>query len=107
MKPPDVARRELVLQWLEKAASDLEAAEQLGQRPLRFSRPFCTSATGLIQRGLILSFRWEFKSLSLLEIRLAELYVQAQAVNPYRAAVLIVSRINHILQIVARKEPVQ
>jgi hypothetical protein len=36
MKPPDVARRNLVLQWLEKAASDLGAAEQLGEQGGRF-----------------------------------------------------------------------
>ena len=29
MKPPDVALRELVLQWLDKAAADFDAAEQL------------------------------------------------------------------------------
>jgi hypothetical protein len=29
MKPPDVARRGLVLQWLDKAAADFDAAEQL------------------------------------------------------------------------------
>jgi hypothetical protein len=33
MKPPDVALRELVLQWLDKAASDFEAAEELCRPP--------------------------------------------------------------------------
>lgn len=32
MKPPEAALRELVLQWLEKAAADLDAAEQLYTR---------------------------------------------------------------------------
>ena len=36
MKPPDVARRELVLQWLDKAASDFDAAEQLCLQGDRF-----------------------------------------------------------------------
>ena len=36
MKPPNVARRELVLQWLDKAASDLDAAEQLCAQGGRF-----------------------------------------------------------------------
>jgi hypothetical protein len=36
MKPPDAARRDLVLQWLKKAASGLEAAEQLGEHGRRF-----------------------------------------------------------------------
>jgi HEPN domain-containing protein len=36
MKPPDVARRELVLQWLDKAAADFEAAEQLCAQGGRF-----------------------------------------------------------------------
>jgi hypothetical protein len=29
MKPPEAALRELVLQWLDKAAADLDAAERL------------------------------------------------------------------------------
>jgi hypothetical protein len=33
MKPPDVARRELVLQWLDKAAVDFDAAEQPRRPP--------------------------------------------------------------------------
>ena len=36
MKPPDVALRELVLQWLDKAAADLDAAEQLCAQEGRF-----------------------------------------------------------------------
>jgi len=36
MKPPDVARRELVLQWLDKAAADFDAAEQLCAQGDRF-----------------------------------------------------------------------
>jgi hypothetical protein len=28
MKPPDVALRELVLQWLDKAAADFDAVER-------------------------------------------------------------------------------
>jgi hypothetical protein len=36
MKPPDVVRFELVRQWLEKAASNLEAAEQLSAQAGRF-----------------------------------------------------------------------
>jgi HEPN domain-containing protein len=36
MKLPDVAIRELVLQWLEKAAADLDAAEQLCTQGGRF-----------------------------------------------------------------------
>jgi HEPN domain-containing protein len=36
MKPPDVALRELVLQWLDKAAADFDAAEQLSTQSGRF-----------------------------------------------------------------------
>jgi hypothetical protein len=36
MKPPEVTLRELVLQWIEKAAADLEAAEQLCAQGGRF-----------------------------------------------------------------------
>jgi HEPN domain-containing protein len=36
MKPPDVALRGLVLQWIDRAAKDLDAAEHLGQQPDRF-----------------------------------------------------------------------
>ena len=36
MKPPDVALRELVLQWLDKAAADFDAAEQLSAQGGRF-----------------------------------------------------------------------
>ena len=36
MKPPDVARRDMVFQWLKKAASDLDAAENLGEAGGRF-----------------------------------------------------------------------
>ena len=36
MKPPDVALRGLVLQWIDRAARDLDAAEQLGRQPDRF-----------------------------------------------------------------------
>jgi HEPN domain-containing protein len=36
MKPPEAALRELVLQWLEKAAADFDAAEQLRSQGGRF-----------------------------------------------------------------------
>jgi HEPN domain-containing protein len=36
MKPPDAALRELVLQWLDKAAADFDAAEQLSTQGGRF-----------------------------------------------------------------------
>jgi HEPN domain-containing protein len=36
MKPPDVALRELVLQWLDKAAADLDVAEELCTQGDRF-----------------------------------------------------------------------
>ena len=36
MKPLDAALHELVLQWLEKAAADLGAAEQLSAEPCAF-----------------------------------------------------------------------
>jgi HEPN domain-containing protein len=36
MKPPEVALRDLVVQWLDKAAADLEAAEHLSGQAHRF-----------------------------------------------------------------------
>ena len=36
MKPPDVAIRSLVLQWIDRAARDLDAAEHLSRQPDRF-----------------------------------------------------------------------
>ena len=36
MKPPDAALRELVLQWLDKAAADFAAAEHLSSHDGRF-----------------------------------------------------------------------
>jgi len=36
MKPPDAALRELVRQWLDKAAADFDAAEQLSTQGGRF-----------------------------------------------------------------------
>ena len=36
MKPPDVALRELVLRWLDKANADFDAAGQLCAQPGRF-----------------------------------------------------------------------
>jgi HEPN domain-containing protein len=36
MKPPEAALRELVRQWLDKAAEDLDAAEQLSGQGSRF-----------------------------------------------------------------------
>jgi hypothetical protein len=36
MKPPDVALRELVLQWLDKAGANLDAVEQLCAQEGRF-----------------------------------------------------------------------
>jgi HEPN domain-containing protein len=36
MKPPEAALRQLVRQWLDKAAADFEAAEQLSAQGGRF-----------------------------------------------------------------------
>ena len=36
MKPPEVALRGLVLQWIDRADKDLDAAEHLGRQPDRF-----------------------------------------------------------------------
>jgi len=36
MKPPDAALRELVQQWLDKAAADFDAAKQLSTQGGRF-----------------------------------------------------------------------
>jgi HEPN domain-containing protein len=63
MKPPDVARRDLVLQWLKKAASDLEAAEQLGKHGGRFGEIVafhCQQAAEKYLKALLVRHQVEF-----------------------------------------------
>jgi HEPN domain-containing protein len=63
MKPPDAARRELVLQWLDKAAADLDAAEQLSTRAARFRAIVvfhCQQAAEKYLKALLVRHQIEF-----------------------------------------------
>jgi HEPN domain-containing protein len=63
MKPPDVAWRNLVLQWLKKAASDLGAAEQLGEHGGRFREIVafhCQQAAEKYLKALLVRHQIEF-----------------------------------------------
>jgi HEPN domain-containing protein len=63
MKPPDVVRFELVRQWLEKAASDLEAAEQLSAQAGRLREIIafhCQQAAEKYLKALLVRRQVEF-----------------------------------------------
>jgi HEPN domain-containing protein len=63
MKLPDVALRELVLQWLEKAAADLDAAEQLCTQGGRFREIIafhCQQAAEKYLKALLVRHQIEF-----------------------------------------------
>jgi HEPN domain-containing protein len=62
MKPPDVALRDLVLQWLEKAAADFDAAEQLcTQHRFREITAFhCQQAAEKYLKALLVRHQIEF-----------------------------------------------
>jgi HEPN domain-containing protein len=63
MKLPDVAIRELVLQWLEKAAADLDAAEQLCTQGGRFREIIafhCQQAAEKYLKALLVRHQIEF-----------------------------------------------
>lgn len=63
MKPPDAAVRELVLQWLAKAAADFEAAEQLAMLGGRFREIIafhCQQAAEKYLKALLVQRQVEF-----------------------------------------------
>ncbi len=63
MKPPEVVRRELVERWLEKAASDIEAAEQLSAQGGRFREIIafhCQQAAEKYLKALLVRRQVEF-----------------------------------------------
>jgi HEPN domain-containing protein len=63
MKPPDAALRELVLQWLDKAALDFEAAEQLSTQGGRFREVVafhCQQAVEKYLKALLVRRQVEF-----------------------------------------------
>jgi len=63
MKPPDVALRELVLQWLDKAAADFDAAEQLSAQGGRFREIIafhCQQAVEKYLKALLVRRQVEF-----------------------------------------------
>lgn len=63
MKPPEAALRELVLQWLEKAAADFSAAEQLCGQGGRFREIIafhCQQAAEKYLKALLVRHQIEF-----------------------------------------------
>ena len=63
MKPPDVALRELVLQWLAKSAADFDAAEQLCAQGDRFREIVafhCQQAAEKYLRAFLVRHQIEF-----------------------------------------------
>ena len=63
MKQPDVALRELVLQWLSKAAADFDAAEQLCAQGDRFREIIafhCQQAVEKYLKALLVRHQIEF-----------------------------------------------
>ena len=63
MKPPDVALRGLVLQWLDKAAADFDAAEQLCAQGDRFRKIVafhCQQAAEKYLRAFLVRHQIEF-----------------------------------------------
>ncbi len=63
MKPPEAALRELVLQWLEKATADLDAAEQLRSQGGRFREIIafhCQQAAEKYLKALLVRHQIEF-----------------------------------------------
>jgi HEPN domain-containing protein len=63
MKPPEAALRELVLQWLDKAAADLGAAERLCTQGVRFREIVafhCQQAAEKYLKALLVRSQVEF-----------------------------------------------
>ncbi len=63
MRPPEVALRELVLQWLDKAAADFDAAEQLRSEGDRFREIIgfhCQQAAEKYLKALLVRHQVEF-----------------------------------------------
>jgi HEPN domain-containing protein len=63
MKPPEAALRELVLQWLDKAAADLDAAERLSTQGDRFREIVafhCQQAAEKYLKALLVRSQVEF-----------------------------------------------
>jgi HEPN domain-containing protein len=63
MKPPEAALRQLVLQWLEKAAADFDAAEQLcaqGGRLREIIAFHCQQAAEKYLKALLVRHQIEF-----------------------------------------------
>ncbi len=63
MKPPDTAARRLVLQWLDKAGADLDAAEELSLQGSRFRAIVafhCQQAAEKYLKALLVRHQIEF-----------------------------------------------
>jgi HEPN domain-containing protein len=87
MKPPDVALRGLVLQWLDKAAADFDAAEQLCAQGGRFREIVafhCQQAVEKYLKAFLVSRQIEFPKTHDLE----ELLELLAPVRPDVAAML-------------------
>lgn len=81
MKPPDVALRELVLQWLDKAAADFAVVEHLCAQPGRFREIIafhCQQAAEKYLKAFLVLHQIEFPKTH----DIAKLLDRAGTVNP-------------------------
>ena len=111
MKPPDVALRELVLQWLSKAGADFAAAEQLSAYDGRFREIIafqCQQAVEKYLKAFLVRHQIEFPKthdiaklldrLATLDANMAESLRDADVLTPFGVEVRYPSDAPELLQ---------
>lgn len=84
MKPPEVVLRSLVVQWLDKAAADFEAAQHLAGKPGRFGSItafHCQQAVEKYLKAFLVRHQIEFPKTH----DIAKLLILAATVKPEMA----------------------
>jgi HEPN domain-containing protein len=110
MKPPDIALRGLVLQWLDKAAADLDAAEQLcvqGDRLREIIAFHCQQAVEKYLKALLVRHQIEFPKthdiaklldrVATVNANMAESLRDADALTPFGVEVRYPSEVPELL----------